>query len=131
MEEVTEVARSVDVCAAVRQTQGWRWPAVLARHSKRRDDNVQQHDNVDEVRNDVLPRGDAHEQRGVSVSVSQLGQLRITSVAHLRQLPVRFGVVAHAQRGDELATCLLQLLGGRHRRSAVADVAAAALRGAL
>ena len=67
------VATSVDMRATVRLSQGWRRSAVLARHTERGDDNVQQHDDVDEVRDYILPRGDAHEQRRVSVTVSQLG----------------------------------------------------------
>jgi len=112
----------------MRLSERRRWSAVLARHAERGDDDVEQHDDVDEVGDDVLPRRHAHKQRRVSMTVSQLGQLRVATVAHLRQFPIGLGVVAQAQCYDEVATCLLQLLGGRRR--AVAALAAA-LSGAL
>ena len=39
-------------------------PAVLARHAERRDDDVQQHYDVDEVRDHVLPGRDPDEHPG-------------------------------------------------------------------
>jgi len=68
----------------------------------------------------VLPGSDADEQRGVPVTVPQLRQLRVAPVAHLRQLPVRLGVVAHAQSDDQLATRIVQLLGRARGRTVTA-----------